>query len=262
MNDAISTLPWAAAPQGNAIGLYARATPGHAERVEATLALLRQAAAEHDGKIVFANSLGAEDMVLTHLIATAGLPIAIGTLETGALHAETLALIPEIESRYGLKVELYRPRQESVVHFVRQNGEQAMYRSVELRKSCCQIRKLEPLGRMLEGRSAWVSGLRREQSANRGGMPAREVEASGRVKFNPLVDWSWADVWHYIEQNDVPYNALHDQFMPSIGCAPCTRAIAVGEEFRAGRWWWEDEAAKECGLHVPSARAQAELVAA
>jgi phosphoadenosine phosphosulfate reductase len=115
---------------------------------------------------------------------------------------------------------------------------------------------------MLEGRSAWVSGLRREQSANRGGMPAREVEASGRVKFNPLVDWSWADVWHYIEQNDVPYNALHDQFMPSIGCAPCTRAIAVGEEFRAGRWWWEDEAAKECGLHVPSARAQAELVAA
>jgi phosphoadenosine phosphosulfate reductase len=161
-----------------------------------------------------------------------------------------------------LKVELYQPRQESVVHFVRQNGEEAMYRSVALRKSCCQIRKLEPLGRMLEGRSAWVSGLRREQSANRGSMPAREVEASGRVKFNPLVDWSWADVWHYIAQNAVPYNPLHDQFMPSIGCAPCTRAIAVGEEFRAGRWWWEDEAAKECGLHVPSARAQAELVAA
>ena len=103
---------------------------------------------------------------------------------------------------------------------------------------------------MLDGRSAWITGLRREQSANRGEMPAREVEPGGRVKFNPLIDWSWNDVWHYIAQHDVPYNPLHDQFMPSIGCEPCTRAIAVGEEFRAGRWWWEDEKAKECGLHV------------
>jgi phosphoadenosine phosphosulfate reductase len=147
-------------------------------------------------------------------------------------------------------VEIYSPREEAVVHFVRRNGEDAMYQSIDLRKGCCQIRKLEPLSRMLEGRQAWVTGLRREQSANRGSVPLREVETNGRIKFNPLADWSWNDIWHYIATHDVPYNALHDQFMPSIGCAPCTRAIAVGEEFRAGRWWWEDEKAKECGLHV------------
>jgi phosphoadenosine phosphosulfate reductase len=205
---------------------------------------------EHPGSIVQATSLGAEDMVLTDLIAKLNLPIAVGTLQTGKLHTETLALIPEIEARYNLDVEVYSPREEAVVHFVRRNGDDAMYQSIELRKGCCQIRKLEPLSRMLEGRQAWVTGLRREQSANRGAVPPREVEANGRIKFNPLADWSWNDVWHYIESNDVPYNALHDQFMPSIGCEPCTRAIAVGEEFRAGRWWWEDEKAKECGLHV------------
>jgi phosphoadenosine phosphosulfate reductase len=115
------------------------------------------------------------------------------------------------------------------------------------------VRKLEPLGRMMAGRTAWITGLRREQSDARGEVAAFEADAQGRTKVNPLVDWSWADVWHYIRTNVVPYNPLHDQFMPSIGCAPCTRAIAVGEPFRAGRWWWEDEAAKECGLHVKSA---------
>jgi phosphoadenosine phosphosulfate reductase len=128
-----------------------------------------------------------------------------------------------------------------------------MYRSIALRKSCCAIRKLEPLARMLAGRSAWVTGLRREQSANRAVVPLQEEDTDGRIKFNPLADWSWADIWHYIDTNDVPYNPLHDQFYPSIGCAPCTRAISPGEEFRAGRWWWEDEAAKECGLHVSNA---------
>lgn len=255
--NASSLLPGAAASP-SAISLYARHTEGYEERVEATIAQLRQAALDHPGSIVQATSLGAEDMVLTDLIAKLKLPIAVGTLQTGKLHAETTALIPAIEARYGLKVEVYQPRQEAVVHFVRQNGEDAMYQSIELRKGCCQVRKLEPLSRMLQGRAAWVTGLRREQSANRGGVPLREVESvSGvsRVKFNPLADWTWNDVWHYIASNDVPYNALHDQFMPSIGCAPCTRAIAVGEEFRAGRWWWEDEKAKECGLHVatPSA---------
>jgi phosphoadenosine phosphosulfate reductase len=125
-----------------------------------------------------------------------------------------------------------------------------MYESIELRKGCCAIRKLEPLARMLNERDAWVTGMRREQSNNRGTVGFTELDDKGRQKVNPLADWSWADVWHYIEQFDVPYNALHDQFFPSIGCAPCTRAIAVGEDFRAGRWWWEDEAAKECGLHV------------
>lgn len=238
----------------SAIALYARATEGFDGRVAHAVAVLQSAATEHAGRIVQATSLGAEDMVVTDLIARHALPIAIGTLQTGQLHAETLALIPRIEQRYDVAVEVYEPVAESVVHFVRTNGEKAMYDSIELRKACCGIRKLEPLARMLEGRSAWVTGLRREQSNTRAVVPFSEADDKGRIKINPLADWSWADVWHYIQQHDVPYNPLHDQFMPSIGCAPCTRAIAVGEDFRAGRWWWEDEKAKECGLHVADAR--------
>jgi phosphoadenosine phosphosulfate reductase len=234
----------------SAIALYARETSGFDERVSHALALLQRAAAENPGRVVQATSLGAEDMVITDLIARYRVPIAIGTLETGMLHAETVALIGRIEQRYELPVEIYKPVSESVVHFVRRNGERAMYDSIELRKGCCAIRKLEPLARMLKGRSAWIAGMRREQSANRGAVPFHELDDKGRTKFNPLADWSWADVWHYIASNEVPYNPLHDQFYPSIGCAPCTRAIAVGEDFRAGRWWWEDETMKECGLHV------------
>ena len=234
----------------SAISLYARATEGFDERVANALALLTEAAAAHEGRIVQATSLGAEDMVITDLIARHQLPIAIATLETGMLHAETVSLVLSIESRYGLSVEVYEPRKESVIHFVGTHGDRAMYESLELRKGCCAIRKLEPLSRMLENRSAWVTGMRREQSDNRGTVAFSEQDDKGRAKFNPLADWSWADVWHYIEQHKVPYNALHDQFYPSIGCAPCTRAIAVGEPFRAGRWWWEDESLKECGLHV------------
>ncbi len=237
----------------SAIDLYARATEGFDGRVAHTVAVLQSAASEHAGRIVQATSLGAEDMVITDLIARHGLPIAVATLETGKLHLETMALIPRIEQRCGLKVEVYQPAAESVVHFVNTNGERAMYESLELRKACCAIRKLEPLARMLAGSSAWVTGLRREQSDTRGGVPFSEADDKGRIKFNPLADWSWADVWHYIATRDVPYNPLHDEFMPSIGCAPCTRAIAVGEPFRAGRWWWEDEKAKECGLHVEDA---------
>lgn len=234
----------------SAIELYARETPEFAAKVEHTLQVLRDAAAAHPGRIVQATSLGAEDMVLTDLIARFQLPIAIGTLQTGKLHDETVALIPRIEERYGLKVEVYEPKQETVVHFVREHGEKAMYQSIDLRKACCGLRKLEPLSRMLAERSAWVTGLRREQSANRGEVHFEERDDAGRAKFNPLADWTWNEVWHYIRTFSVPYNPLHDQFMPSIGCAPCTRAIAVGEDFRAGRWWWEDEKAKECGLHV------------
>lgn len=237
----------------SAIDLYARATAGFDERVAHAVEVLRAAAAGHPGRIVQATSLGAEDMVVTDLIARHALPIAIGTLQTGKLHAQTVDLIPRIEQRYGLAVEVYEPVSESVVHFVRTNGEEAMYRSIELRKGCCGIRKLEPLGRMLKDRSAWVTGLRREQSNTRAVVPFSETDDQGRAKVNPLADWSWNDVWHYIRQHDVPYNPLHDEFMPSIGCAPCTRAIAVGEDFRAGRWWWEDEKAKECGLHVKQA---------
>lgn len=235
---------------GNAIALYARRTPGFDDRVANALALLRRAAAEHPGRVVQATSLGAEDMVITDLIARHRLPVAIGTLQTGLLHAQTSALIPRIESRYAVGVEVYEPVPESVVHFVGRHGDRAMYDSVALRKGCCAIRKLEPLARMLQDRSAWVTGMRREQSANRGAVPFVEIDDKGRSKFSPLADWAWADVWHYIAANDVPFNPLHDAFFPSIGCAPCTRAIGVGEDFRAGRWWWEDDSAKECGLHV------------
>ena len=234
----------------NAITLYARATAGFDERVAHTLSVLQRSAAEHPGTIVQATSLGAEDMVVTDLIARFKLPIAIGTLETGKLHAQTVALIGTIESHYGLNVEVYRPVNETVVHFVREHGERAMYQSIDLRKGCCAIRKLEPLSRMLAERGAWVTGMRREQSNHRGTVEFAEVDDKGRAKFNPLADWTWADVWHYISLHGVPCNPLHDEFMPSIGCEPCTRAIAVGEDFRAGRWWWESEDAKECGLHV------------
>ena len=234
----------------SAVTLYARQTEGFDERVAHAVAVLQSAASEHAGRIVQATSLGAEDMVITDLIARHALPIAVATLETGQLHPQTVALIPRIEARYGLAVEVFKPVQESVIHFVAKNGDRAMYESIELRKACCAIRKLEPLARMLSGASAWVTGLRREQSDNRGGVPFSEQDDKGRIKFNPLADWSWADVWHYIATRGVPYNPLHDQFFPSIGCEPCTRAIALGEDFRAGRWWWEQDGAKECGLHV------------
>lgn len=239
----------------SAIDLYARLTPGFDERLQQTVELLRDAAARHPGAVVQASSLGAEDMVVTDLIATLGLPVPVATLDTGKLHDETLALLPAIADRYALAVERHAPRAEAVVQFVARNGERAMFQSVELRKACCGLRKLEPLERLLAGRSAWITGLRREQSGARADVPFVDADAQGRAKFNVLAAWSWADVWHYIATRGVPYNALHDRFFPSIGCAPCTRAIAVGEDFRAGRWWWEDTT-KECGLHVHEAATQ------
>jgi phosphoadenosine phosphosulfate reductase len=233
-----------------AITLHAKASAEFDLRVAQSLAQLQGAAQAHPGTIVQATSLGVEDMVITDLIARHAIPVALATLDTGALHAETLALIPRITERYGLAVERHAPVQQAVVHFVRDHGERAMYESVDLRKACCGIRKLEPLTRMLSGRSAWVTGLRREQSNSRAVVSASEVDDQGRVKYSPLADWTWGDLWHYVATHEVPYNALHDQFYPSIGCAPCTRAVALGEDFRAGRWWWEQEGARECGLHA------------
>lgn len=241
----------------NAIDLYARPSPDFDRRLAHAQALLRQAAAEHGARAVQATSLGAEDMVLTDLIARERLPIAIATLDTGALHAETLALIGRVERHCGVTVQVFRPPAEAVVRFVGRHGADAMYRSVELRQACCALRKLEPLERLLAGRDAWITGMRREQSDTRADVPFRDRDTHGRVKLNPLADWTWGDVWHYLATRGVPYNPLHDRFMPSIGCAPCTRAIAVGEPFRAGRWWWEQDGAKECGLHVAPARGTA-----
>ena len=237
----------------SAVELHARPSSSFATKLAHTQAVLSTAAAEHGSRIVQATSLGAEDMVITDLIARGRLPIAIGTLDTGVLHAETLGLIERIESQWGLVVERMQPRREVVVQFVARHGERAMYDSIELRKACCALRKLEPLGRLLEGRTAWITGLRREQSDHRANLPDAERDADGRLKLNPLADWTWGDVWHHIAVNGVPYNPLHDQFFPSIGCAPCTRAVALGEDFRAGRWWWESESAKECGLHLKAA---------
>ncbi len=245
-----------------AIDLYARETPGFDERVAQSASLLLDAARQHGGTIVQATSLGAEDMVITDLIVRGGLDIPLATLQTGTLHDETLALLGRLESHYGLPVERHAPSHESVVQFVRTHGERAMYDSLEQRKACCRVRKLVPLERLLAGRTAWITGLRREQSDGRAEVPFAETEAGGRLKLNPLAHWSWADVWHYIRLHGVPYNALHDAFFPSIGCAPCTRAIAVGEPFRAGRWWWEHEGAKECGLHVSPDRAAVSVLRA
>ncbi len=234
----------------SAIELHARAEPGFAERVERALGLLGEAADRHAGRIVFTTSLGAEDMVIADLIARHHLRIPLATLQTGRLHAETLALIPRLEAHCGVHVEQWQAHQDQVLHFVQRHGEMAMRDSVELRKACCALRKLEPLARALAGRDAWVTGLRREQSGARAEVPFLSLDDQGREKVAPLADWSWADVWHYIASFKVPYNPLHDQFFPSIGCEPCTRAVALGEDFRAGRWWWENESAKECGLHV------------
>ncbi|KQV78394.1 phosphoadenosine phosphosulfate reductase [Massilia sp. Root351] len=200
---------------------------------------------------VFASSLAAEDMVLTDLILKAKLPITIFSLETGRLHAETLAMLDKVKETYGYQITLYRPQPEAVEAYVAQNGLNAFYDSVDMRKECCRIRKVEPLGRALAGNQAWITGQRRAQSATRTSLMIEEDDpAHLMTKFNPLADWSEEDVWNYLRENKVPYNALHDKGYPSIGCEPCTRAIEPGEDVRAGRWWWENPESKECGLHV------------
>ncbi len=218
--------------------------------VSDTNATLARIAAEFT-PAVFASSLAAEDMVLTDLILKSKLPIGIFSLETGRLHAETLAMLDKVKDTYGYEIALYRPQAEAVEAYVAQNGLNAFYNSVEMRRECCRIRKVEPLGRALAGNKAWVTGQRRAQSATRAELHVQEDDAAhGMIKFNPLADWSEQDVWDYIRANNVPYNALHDQGYPSIGCAPCTRAIEPGEDVRAGRWWWENPDSKECGLHL------------
>ncbi|NCT99365.1 MAG: phosphoadenylyl-sulfate reductase [Comamonadaceae bacterium] len=235
----------------SAIDLYNRPSADFAVKVERAIALLREQAAAHP-RLTQASSLGAEDMVVTHLVHLAGIEASVFVLETGKLHAETLAMIPKIERRYATSVRVFRPRHESVVHFVRRHGEDAMYRSIELRKACCDVRKMEPLSRALAGHDGWITGLRREQSNARADV-GEVIQEAERVKISPLVDWTWGDVWHFIALHGLDTNELHDRFFPSIGCEPCTRAISVGEDFRAGRWWWEQESAKECGLHAPPA---------
>lgn len=225
-------------------------TADFAGLVAATQATLTRIAGDFS-PAVFASSLAAEDMVLTDLILRGKLPIGIFSLETGRLHAETLGMIDRIRESYGYEVALYRPEPSAVDNYVTHNGLNAFYDSVDMRKECCRIRKVEPLNRALAGNKAWITGQRRAQSTTRAALDIQEHdEAHAMTKFNPLADWSEEDVWHYLRTNNVPYNPLHDKGYPSIGCEPCTRAIQPGEDVRAGRWWWENPESKECGLHV------------
>jgi len=231
---------------------WAKPSLDYERHLEESLKTLKEAAS-HLKPLKQASSLGAEDVVITHMIESLGLDIPVFVLETGALHHQTLALLERTQASSRLKIEVYKPQHEDVIQFVQNKGQGAIYRSLEDRKACCEIRKLKPLSQALQGQRAWITGLRREQSNARsevGLVDESELSSKGWTKINPLVNWTWSDVWHYMELNDVDYNPLHDEFYPSIGCAPCTRAISMGEEFRAGRWWWEDESAKECGLHV------------
>ena len=221
-----------------------------AVKTTAARALLRRIAADFS-PAAFANSLGAEDMVLTDLIVGEKLDIEIFSLDTGRLPLETYELIAEVKKHYGLALKLYYPRHDLVETYTREHGINAFYESVELRKGCCFARKVEPLQRALVGKKAWITGMRAQQSATREGLPVQVFdEGNGLEKFNPLSDWSEKEVWAYLKLNKVPYNALHDKFYPSIGCAPCTRSVTPGEDVRSGRWWWENPESKECGLHV------------
>jgi phosphoadenosine phosphosulfate reductase len=220
---------------------------GKIEAAERLLAAL----AEEYRPAAFATSLSAEDMVLADLILTRRLPIDIFLLDTGRLHGDTLDMLERIERRYGRGVRVVQPDPAALADYAVRFGRDAFYRSVELRRRCCAIRKTEPLARALAGKRAWITGLRRAQSAERAQVVVEEWDAvNGLAKFNPLAYWSDAEVWEYVRANDVPVNPLYRQGYRSIGCAPCTRPVLPGEDARAGRWWWEIAEARECGLHV------------
>lgn len=225
---------------------------GAALESKSALEVLGWALARFHPRIALASSFGAEDVVIVDMLMRLDPRARVFSLDTGRLPAETYALADSIRERYGLAIEVYFPRADLVEAMVREHGVNLFYRSVEHRKRCCAVRKVEPLARALAGLDAWITGLRREQAATRAEVRKVEIDADhgGIVKLNPLADWSWEQVWAYIRAHDLPYNALHDRGYPSIGCAPCTRAVEPGEDQRAGRWWWEqDAAAKECGLH-------------
>ena len=220
------------------------------QRIDEAGAALRDAVARYPSA-AFATSFGAEDMVLLDLVDRLGVAVDAFTLDTGRLHEETYALMDEARRRYRTPVRVVFPDAAGIEALVVTQGVNGFRDGIEQRKACCRVRKLEPLARALAGRDLWITGLRREQSPTRASVDvlARD-DANGLMKLNPLADWSSADVRAYIEAFSVPVNALHAQGFPSIGCAPCTRAIAPGEDERAGRWWWEQPLQRECGLHL------------
>ena len=255
------TLPWrtprACLESGSFLADCDMPPPSHAPvppaelqaRTTAALRVLRQA--EEEGPAAFSTSLGAEDMVLLDLICQQGLDITVFTLDTGRLHEETYRLLQRAEARYGRRIQVVMPDPQAVSQLVAAQGINGFYDGVLQRQACCAVRKLQPLKQALQGRRAWVTGQRAAQSVTRAALAPREPQGPGEpVKFNPLHDWREAEVWAYLRTHDVPWNELHDRFFPSIGCAPCTRAITPGEDIRAGRWWWESAESRECGLHA------------
>lgn len=202
------------------------------------------------GEVIFSTSFGWEDQVISHMIFANNLPIKVFTLETGRLFRETYSVWAATMNRYQKPIHAYYPNNELLEEMVSKKGPNSFYESVENRKECCGIRKIEPLKRALKGNKIWITGIRAEQSVNRHDMHDLEWDEQNQlVKFHPIFNWTLDEVKAYIKQYNIPYNSLHDKGFPSIGCMPCTRAVAEGEDFRAGRWWWEDQSKKECGLH-------------
>jgi phosphoadenosine phosphosulfate reductase len=223
-----------------------------ADKIESVKQVLADIVKNYDSATL-ASSYGAEDMVLMDLICKFAPEIEIFSLDTGRLPKETYTVMQEAKVHYGKEVKVYFPDANDVEAFITEQGPNAFYDSVDLRKQCCAIRKVKPLNRALDGKKAWLTGMRRSQAVTRSELPVSEWdEDHGLQKFSPLTDWSNGEVWKYIRAFDVPYNKLHDEGFASIGCAPCTRAITMGEDIRAGRWWWENPETKECGLHVKS----------
>lgn len=211
-----------------------------------------------DGLAVFTTSLGIEDQVITAAIGLNGLPVSVSTLETGRLFKETVDLIAETEERFGITIKRFHPKPDDIDAYAAKYGLNGFYESVEARHACCHVRKLVPLAEALSGARFWITGLRRSQSGNRAATPFAEYDAErDLIKVNPLADWSIEDIDAYVEAESVPTNPLHKRGYPSIGCEPCTRAIKPGEPERAGRWWWENDEKRECGLHVPEAASSA-----
>lgn len=212
--------------------------------------ILKEAVELFDSKISFATSLGAEDQIITYMLAKSGKPVPIFTLDTGRVFPESYDLLHRTVNRYGMHIKSYYPDTDQVEDMVNTKGINLFYESIENRKLCCHVRKIVPLRRALLGMDAWITGLRRDQSVTRTDLKIVEWDsANGLIKINPLLEWSEEQVWDFIKLNNIPYNKLHELGFPSIGCQPCTRAIEKGEDLRAGRWWWEMPDSKECGLH-------------
>lgn len=218
--------------------------------VESPTELLQRYIKEHEDKIALASSLSIEDQMLTDIIVKINPAVKIFTIDTGRLHEETYKVIDQTNQKYNINIEVYFPDKDKVEKLITNKGNFSFYESVENRKECCAIRKIEPLKRALSGLDIWITGLRREQSVTRTNLKTAEFDDGNRmIKLSPLLDWSESQVWDYIHEHNVPYNSLYKKGFTSIGCAPCTRAIKEGDDIRSGRWWWENPDTKECGLH-------------